>query len=397
MFRFRAPLAWHNLTYDRLRFGLFVAGVGFAVVLMYVQYGFRNALIDSTVRLIHIINDDVPLFLISRRHNTFAIREAFPRRRLAQALSVAGVRAADALQIEYSLSTFRQLRGDPNHPEPTETIRVLGIDLDRDLLKPEIGIDADDLKALRSHGNVLYDVGSRVGYPTTTANTEIELAGRRVRVAGTFRVGADFGTGGNLIVSSETFDELLRPFYLPDTMRNEVELGLIRVDPGKDPVAVRDAINAALAHEGDVEALTRAQLIDREKTFWLEATPIGVTFYFGMVMGFVVGVVICYQILSTDVADHLPEYATLKAIGYGNRYLVGVVLQEAVLLGLLGFIPGTVASWLIYRGLSAMTGLPMELTPERAGLVLLLTVVMCSVSGCMALRRALAVDPAEVF
>jgi putative ABC transport system permease protein len=111
----------------------------------------------------------------------------------------------------------------------------------------------------------------------------------------------------------------------------------------------------------------------------------------------VVGMVICYQVLSSDVADHLAEYATLKAIGYPNRYLGMVVLQEALLLAVAGFVPGLACSWLLYQLLSALTDLPMELTWFRIGFVLFLTIVMCAASGLLALRKALEVDPAEVF
>jgi putative ABC transport system permease protein len=131
--------------------------------------------------------------------------------------------------------------------------------------------------------------------------------------------------------------------------------------------------------------------------FWQSSTPTGFVFTLGLIMGFVVGVVICYQILSTDVADHLPEYATLKAIGYTDRYLTGVVLREGLLLALLGYLPALGLSWLLYRLLGAWTGLPLVMTAGRAGFVLLLATVMCAFSGFLALRRVRAADPAEVF
>jgi putative ABC transport system permease protein len=116
-----------------------------------------------------------------------------------------------------------------------------------------------------------------------------------------------------------------------------------------------------------------------------------------MVLGFVVGMVICYQILAGDVADHAAEYATLKAIGYPNRYLSGVVLQEALILAAAGFVPGMAVTFGIYLLLAELTGLPLRLTPGRFGLVLGLTVVMCVASGLLALRKVQTVDPAEVF
>ena len=53
-----------------------------------------------------------------------------------------------------------------------------------------------------------------------------------------------------------------------------------------------------------------------------------------------VGLVIVYQVLSTDVADHLREYATFKAMGYPHRFFLGIVFEEALILGVIGFVPG---------------------------------------------------------
>jgi putative ABC transport system permease protein len=151
------------------------------------------------------------------------------------------------------------------------------------------------------------------------------------------------------------------------------------------------------APDPDVEVLTVEELKEREKTFWLNNTPIGFAFGFGTFMGFAVGVVICYQILSGDVTDHLPQYATLKAIGYGNGYLAWVVLQESLILAVLGFVVGLGVSWAAYEALSASTGMPLRMTSDRLAWVFVATVVMCAASGMIALIGLLRADPADVF
>jgi putative ABC transport system permease protein len=138
-------------------------------------------------------------------------------------------------------------------------------------------------------------------------------------------------------------------------------------------------------------------MVSREKAFWFVNTPIGFAFGAGVVLGFVVGMVICYQILASDVADHLPEYATLKAIGYTNGYLSWVVVQESLILAAAGFIPGMAATYGIYFLLTEITGLQMQLTPARFGLILVLTLVMCVASGMLAVTKVKKVDPADVF
>jgi putative ABC transport system permease protein len=143
--------------------------------------------------------------------------------------------------------------------------------------------------------------------------------------------------------------------------------------------------------------LTIPEFRAREARYWLRVTPIGYTFGVGLVLGFVVGFVICSQILSGDVADHLSEYATLRAIGYPGRYLSRVVIGEALTLALAGFLLGSMITAGGYLVLEKITGLPLTLTPSRAGWLFLATVVMCIGSGLLALRKAKTVDPANVF
>lgn len=143
--------------------------------------------------------------------------------------------------------------------------------------------------------------------------------------------------------------------------------------------------------------LTKPDAIAREEQFWKWSTPIGSVFLTGLIIGFVVGVIICYQIIYSDIADHMGEFATLKAMGYGNGYLIRFVLEESVYLSVLAFIPGLLISLVLYYGVGYFTGLLMELTPGLGLLVFLLTLAMCAVSGSLAMRKVLAADPADLF
>ena len=114
-------------------------------------------------------------------------------------------------------------------------------------------------------------------------------------------------------------------------------------------------------------------------------------------MGLVVGAIIVYQILFADVSEHLREYATLRAIGYRNRFVSGIVLQQAAILAVLGYLPGMAAAWFLYRSAAHATRLPLHLTTDRALTVFVLTLVMCALSGFLALRKVRRLEPAEVF
>src|SRR5439155_13926259 len=141
-------------------------------------------------------------------------------------------------------------------------------------------------------------------------------------------------------------------------------LGLIKLDPGSDPRRLQESLQRALP--GDVRVVGRQDLANEEEAFWTRSTPVGFVFMLGLVVGFVVGVVICYQILATEVNDHLAEFATLKAMGYHDRYISGVVIQEALWLSVLGFAAGLAVGWPLYSLLESQTGLPLQITLERA-------------------------------
>ncbi|MED5261583.1 MAG: FtsX-like permease family protein, partial [Myxococcota bacterium] len=174
-----------------------------------------------------------------------------------------------------------------------------------------------------------------------------------------------------------------------------VHLGLLDLAEGADPEVVRARLDAMLP--GDVEILSRNAFVEREVAYWNNSTSIGYIFGFGVIVGLLVGSIIVYQILFADVSDHLQEYATLKAMGYSNFYLFGLVFQEAVMMAFLGFLPGLALTLLLYRTAGDATQLPLEMTGARAAIVLTLTVAMCTISGAIAARKVRTLDPADIF
>ncbi len=403
----RTPLAWANLTHDRLRFGLFVLGISFAVILMFVQLGFRNALLDSNTQLHDKLRCD--LVLISPSRQAVAMVDSFPRRRLEQVRAVPGVTGVYPMYID---NAFGQLQ-DTNTTArgPSRGIRSIGVDPTAHLLDiPELDPAGPHAAKLRTPGTAFFDTRTKADpdrpgqtlYGPLADGTETELSGTKLRIVGSVTIGTDFTCDGTLVMSDQTFiDALRRPYTFPsDSPSAKVDLGLVRLDPSADRERVKAAIRKAVSTgeaDADVEVLTLDELKEREQTFWLNNTPIGFAFGFGTFMGFAVGVVICYQILSGDVTDHLPQYATLKAVGYGNGFLAWVVLQESLILAVMGFVVGLGVSWAAYEALTATTGMPLRMTPDRIAWVFAGTLAMCAASGMVALIGLLRADPADVF
>jgi putative ABC transport system permease protein len=398
------PLAWRNLAHDKVRFALFASGIGFAVVLMGVQYGIMNAMLDSNTALIRQMKCD--LILVNPNRASLMFPAGVSQHRVEQAKGVAGVQSATPVYVEYQTAALRHSASDPSNRTSTRRVRVIGVDPSADVLDLP-GVSQEEWAALNTPGNALYDRKSRPhpdqnNHPGESVfgklapGTRTELADRDIALVGGFDMGFDFGTDGSLIVSDRTFAKWVREPIHPLNPLAETDLVAIKLHPGTEPQVAKTSLQAKFP-EGDVLVLMRDEMVSREKAFWWTNTPIGFAFGAGVVLGFVVGMVICYQILTSDVADHLPEYATLKAIGYTNGYLSWVVVQESLILAAAGFVPGMAATYGLYLALSDITGLPMTLTPERFALILVLTVIMCVASGMLSVGKVKKVDPAAVF
>jgi putative ABC transport system permease protein len=379
------PLGWLQLRHRPLRLLVALAGIGFAVLLIMMQLGFRAALFESAVRFQQRLNYDIALF---STNSVFIVRpQPFSARRLYQALGDEAVESIAPVHI------FPGVWKDP-WTNDHRGINVIGFDPDIDLL------DAPGFNTTRHllhHQDVvIFDQASRPEFGPVAKKfrdgekIETELNDRRIRVVGLFRMGTSFGIDGSVMTS---VDNWLRLF--PSRSRNAIELGLIRLHPGADAITTRDRLRAYLPK--DVLVMTKADFIEREKNYWASATPIGYIFAFGAIMGFVVGAIIVYQILFADVSEHLHEYATLRALGYPNRFISGILMQQAAILGVLGYFPGILLVWWLSAIAAAATHLPLYITPFRAITVFAMTLAMCAISALLAVRKVRRLDPAEVF
>lgn len=386
----RTPLAWKNLTSDPRRLALACAGVAFAAVLMFMENGFQNALLDSPVQLLQMLRCD--LVAVSTARYALPAEQAFPRTLLDRAHGDPEVLVATSLPIERMRAQVRVL-GRARRP-----IRVVGVPLDGQWFQDHL--IQKQLSLLRLPSAALLDINTRREYGfdkydrAALAREPVELSGRDLRIVGTVDIGTDFANEGTLLVSHAEFARFF-PFRGDGNPLSVVDLGLIRLKPGADAVEAANRLTDLAAESWIV--LPREQLIDKEIQFWSRQTPIGIIFFVGSMMGFAVGVIICYQILFTSIHDALPEFATLKAMGYSSGFFVNVVIRQSVYLSLIGFVPALVFSWGLFELMEWLAGLPMLITVWRAALVLALTVLMCLVSGMLALRKLLRADPASLF
>jgi putative ABC transport system permease protein len=377
----RTPLAWRNIVHSKVTMFISITAVAFAVVIMFMEMGFLNGLYDSQAGALESFDAD--LVMVSGALHIFNTHATFPRSRLEQAAGFAGVKAVHPIYVEDVLSELR-------NPETgiRNIIRVIAFDPGDPVFQSRgMNLLAD---RLRTPLTILFDEKSRKFLGTLKAGMTPELADRLVTVAGTFDLGPDYYYDGNVLASADTLFTLF-----PNQHRSEVFIGLIQLGNRASPDTVLREMRTRMGP--DVEVMKKSDIVSREKAKWQKSTPAGYIFTMGVAVGFVIGVFICYQILYTDISDHLPQLATLKALGYQNRDLMRLVLTQAALLGMLGFFPAVGMTLGLYSMLTAITGIITKLTVARVALVFVLTLGMCLVAGLLAVRRAIAADPAELF
>jgi putative ABC transport system permease protein len=380
-----ARLAWRQLRAERARLWTAIAGVMFACVLVFMQLGFRAALFDSATALPQAMHGE--LFLISPMTSAMFKPEQFPRVRTFQTLADPDV--VQAVPIYLSFAAWR-------NPETgvRRTIELIGFDTATGAIAFP-GLESV-IDALKRPDTIAFDRKSRPEFgdvPRLLAERgpfEVQISERNVEVVGLIEIGPSFGADGNAVMSETNFRRIMSQRKPSNT-----DLVALRLRPGADSHAVQARLRRLLP--ADVAVVSYAELVARERAYWENATPIGFIFMFGSLMGLVVGMVIVYQILFSDIASHIPEYATLKAMGYGHAYLRRAVMAAALMLAVLGFIPGILTSIGLYRVIAKATFLPLAMDLSRGSMVFGLIFAMCACAGLLAVRKLRDANPADMF
>ncbi|KAB2884708.1 MAG: FtsX-like permease family protein [Albidovulum sp.] len=380
----RLPIGWLQLTHNRTRFAAALAGVAFANVLVFVQLGIMNSMGAATLRPYQFFQADV--MISAGDANSLTDGGNVARQWLLQAMADPDV--ADGMG--FFIANVPWDRGDKDI-----SLTTFGVDPAKPgFLAPEI---AGDLSLLQVQDAAILDRLARgLGKEEAAAirpqsPLSFETEGRTVTAYATFAGGGGFGGDGYMLVSDQTFLSLFpaRASAAPDHI-------LLTLRPGAQVEAAIARLKTLIS-DTSLRIRSYEQAAEDDLRYQQTRRPTGIIFGFGVLIGVLVGLVIVYQVLSTDVADHLREYATFKAMGYGPRFFLGVVFEEALVLGVMGFVPGLIVGTAILTVMGRITTLPLAMTPSMAVTVFLGTVVFSALSGAIATRRLAAADPADLF
>ena len=385
--RFRGvPLAWRNLFANKRRLLRSSAGIAFAALLMMVQLGFEQGFFDASLSAVRALDGD--LFVFSAYKYRFGTRDPIEHGELDKVRTVAGIASAEPLYADWQEFFWTSpIDGKPY------LVRVFAFDPGAPAVFSLSGIK-DQQALLKNDDAVLVDRRARAFLGMDADAKETDLNGERVQIAGSFALGPDFMSDGTVVMNDRLFAKLL-PGNRDSAANLPIEAIVIKLRPGESASTVQSALRAALPDTSTV--MTKAEAVDFERKFQEELSSAGPIFWLGAIVGFVVGMLISYQVIYTDLSDQLPQYATLKAIGYKTSYLVRSVLGQAALSGLAGYVPAWLLCIAAYRIIGAFALLPLHMTSRLTVLTLGLTLGMCLLAAALAVRRVIAADPAEIF
>lgn len=382
-------IAWQQIFYYKKRFVAAFLAVAFAVFFMFLQQGFQEGLLYSSIKFIQKLNAD--LILVNRSRYASYIEKTFPKNRLYQARGFQGVKATYPLYITMGIwKNFQNLK--------TRSIRVFAFNpADVVFMIPDVQNSAG---ALQLPNTLLADKKSFKVYGYMKQGVIAELSNSRIEVIGTFELGADYVSEGNLIISDQNFLRIFakRPSGFTMKVRSSldnIDLGLIKVEKGTNISSLIETLNNSLPK--DIKVFDKKDFIQRELEHWDRTTSVGFVFGIGKTIGFIVGMIIVYNIVYTDISHNLPQYATLKAMGYSTLYLQTIIFIESIIISVLGFFPGFFVSMLMYKIIANTTGLLMEMNLNSVTLVLILTIIMCLSASLIAAKRLHNIDPAELY
>lgn len=385
------PLAWLQLSGERKRFFAALMGITFAVAMMLFQMGLHGALFRQVVAPIQLLNAD--LFVVGNNYEYFGVGNGFPEIRLHQAAALDEFDYATELKL--ATMSFKNADTGINR-----YIFVIAFDPTKKVFLTEDISEASE--QLKHTGTLLFDKLSSVhqygnvaeAFEKSNGKLSTELGGKHATIEKLIEIGTTFAAQGNVVTSIRSFNSIWQT-----SAQNTLNVGLIKLKPSEnkkyDLNAIAEKLDKILPR--DVVVMSKEQFIEREKKYWAENTPIGFVIGASMAVAIFVGAIIVYQILYTDVSDHLPEYATLKAIGFDDKFFMNIILQESIILSVLGFIPGILIATILYYVTRELVGMPAYLTFVNVAICFGLTIFMCAVAGLLATRKLRAANPADIF
>lgn len=373
-----ALLAWRNILQNKRRAVTVMCGMCASLLLIFMQLGFWQGAMQAAISVFDRF--DYQLVMVSSDYQYIDASGSFDRVRLAQARSVPEVE--DTFELSFARGSWKEL-----DKGIWSSLVILGVEIKPLFIRdPMI---AEGIQSLSRRDAVLVDEYSNKEYGNLSLGQEAEINTHKVSISGHFRLGMSLFVEGSCIVGEDTFQRLTR------ANTRQITYGFIRIKDGHDERVALEKLTRFLPK--DIMVLRRTELNRREQNYFITTKPVGIIFQTGLLVAFIVGQVILFQALWTDISTRMSELATLKAIGFNNALVYGVGVSHALFYGVLSYLFSSILAFWLYRFVHDTSRIPMDLNAFVMGCVLAATLLMCLVSCVLALRRIRDADPVDLF
>lgn len=393
------PLSIYNLKEGGWRTVLSISGISIAVTLIFMQLGFLGAVLDTAVLFYNNLKFD--LIVRSPNYYHFCDANKFERGHLDGLLNHPYVDTIEPFHVSLGKWNYEE--------ESTQRgILIMGVEPSGETFRAQNSyVDLPDLEQLDRPGAILVDKKSRPQFlgprnrqrfSDAQIGLNVELNQKECEVTGLFELGTGLAANGAAVIHQNDFKRLF-PNYDDD----DISVGLLSlVDRGdtnleSDRDEILRSVGGGAGNPSQISVLTREEVVRAEVMHWIGNTPIGFIFIAGVVVALIVGAIVVYIVLSSDISKQIGEYATLKAMGYRNGYLSRVVLEQAVILGVISYLVAFAVSLVLYEVVGKAANLPITMTLSRQIIVFIATITMCCVSGSIAMQKLTKADPADLF
>ena len=370
-------LALKTLVHDKLRFFITVSGVAFAVTLVFVQVGLFMGLMDNATVTIRKIDAD--FWVTSRNTPNIDFAHAFPESYVQRVRAVPGVADADNLIVWFM---------NMNLPSGAqEGVEVYALE---DFSKWNIPwkVSEGNLDDLRRGNFVFLDDSGVRRFGPFQVGEHREILGRKLRIIGRTQEAESFTTTPMVFMDYELAQALN-----PDELQNRTTYMIVRLAPGADAAAVKSELARLLPYN---DVYTRDEWAAQSKRYWVESTGLGLNMYLTVFLGCLVGVVVVAQTLYASTMEHIREFGTVKAIGGSNADIYSILIKQASIAAVVGFILGTAMAFAM-RPAIASINLKLIITPQLALAVFVGSIAMCLASALVSFRKVASIDLALVF
>jgi putative ABC transport system permease protein len=374
--RMNSVLAVRNIVHDKVRLAVMLVGIVFAVVLIGVQLGLFLGFAKTTSALVD--NAGADLWIVAPGTRDVDQSSAISERKLYQTLATPGISNAARLIVEFTL--FKRPDGGQ------ESVLVVGFDPEKGLGGPW-NVVAGDIDRLRFSSTIMVDERYQEKLGIDHLGQIVEISDRRAQVVGFTRNIRSFTQSPYVFTSFQTALDYAR------IRRDQTKYVLVRLAPGADLNVVKAALGERLA---DVEVLTTEEFSNRTQFYWMFTTGAGLALLIAAVMGLIVGVVVVSQTLYATTIDHLPEFGTLRAMGASNQYIYGVIIRQALLSAVAGYVIGLYIIIVIVR-IAENLGPAILMPYTLAAGLFIATLAMCVGAAMISIKKVTRLDPSAVF